>query len=200
MAVRGIQRFSKLRWLRRISNTSVCKKLELIDKLWKGGRGSLKIIVTLSHCKRNLAQHLLFFFNENNIHKWFQWFPLVFHEDHIDESAADVKVTFINKDGSESQVVGKVGQNLLRLAQKNDIELEGKNCFSIEFYYSHYYWCNVDRCLWMFYCMLDLPCNFGWRNIQETSWAKRRGGRYVGWGLGANTHVNTFYFHIFKSN
>jgi len=34
-------------------------------------------------------------------------------------------LTFIRKDGTEAEVEGKVGQNLLRLAQKNDIELEG---------------------------------------------------------------------------
>ena len=32
---------------------------------------------------------------------------------------------FVKKDGSEQEVEAKVGQNLLRLAQKNGIELEG---------------------------------------------------------------------------
>ena len=45
--------------------------------------------------------------------------------DHDDPNAADVKVTYILKDGEEHEVVGKVGQNLLRLGQKHDIPLEG---------------------------------------------------------------------------
>lgn len=36
-----------------------------------------------------------------------------------------INVTYVNKDGSETHVKGKPGQNLLRLAQKHDVELEG---------------------------------------------------------------------------
>ena len=49
-----------------------------------------------------------------------------FHgHDHDDPNAADVTVTYVLKDGEEHEVVGKVGQNLLRLGQKYDIPLEG---------------------------------------------------------------------------
>ena len=34
-------------------------------------------------------------------------------------------ITFVRKDGSKKTVEGKEGQNLLRLAQKHEIELEG---------------------------------------------------------------------------
>jgi ferredoxin len=36
-----------------------------------------------------------------------------------------VHITFVRKDGSKTTVEGKEGQNLLRLAQKHEIELEG---------------------------------------------------------------------------
>ena len=36
-----------------------------------------------------------------------------------------VRFSYIAKDGSEIPVVAKVGQNLLRVAQRNDVELEG---------------------------------------------------------------------------
>jgi len=42
-----------------------------------------------------------------------------------DPDAADVHLTFVNKDGSEKEVHAKVGENLLRLAQRNGVELEG---------------------------------------------------------------------------
>ena len=45
--------------------------------------------------------------------------------DHIDEDAAEVSVTFVLKDKTERLIVGREGQNLLRLAQQHDIELEG---------------------------------------------------------------------------
>ncbi len=49
-----------------------------------------------------------------------------FHGDeHLDPDAKHVHVVFVRKDGSEKEVEGRVGQNLLRLAQKNDVELEG---------------------------------------------------------------------------
>ena len=45
--------------------------------------------------------------------------------DHVDEDAAEVRVTFVLKDKTERLIVGREGQNLLRLAQQHDIELEG---------------------------------------------------------------------------
>lgn len=45
--------------------------------------------------------------------------------DHDDPNAVDVRVTYILKDGEEKEVIGKTGQNLLRLGQKYDIPLEG---------------------------------------------------------------------------
>eukprot|EP00946_MAST-07B_sp_MAST-7B-sp1_P002098 g2098.t1 len=45
--------------------------------------------------------------------------------DHIDENAAEVKVVYVLKDKTEMEVVGREGQNLLRLAQQHGIELEG---------------------------------------------------------------------------
>ena len=36
-----------------------------------------------------------------------------------------VAFSYIAKDGTEIPVVAKVGQNLLRVAQRNDVELEG---------------------------------------------------------------------------
>mmetsp|Transcript_24342 Transcript_24342/g.52773 ORF Transcript_24342/g.52773 Transcript_24342/m.52773 type:complete len:143 (-) Transcript_24342:262-690(-) len=46
-------------------------------------------------------------------------------EEHVEPDAKTVHLTFVKKDGEEQQVEAKVGQNLLRLAQRNDIELEG---------------------------------------------------------------------------
>ena len=45
--------------------------------------------------------------------------------DHIEENAADVNITFLLKDGAELNIVGREGQNLLRLAQQHDIPVEG---------------------------------------------------------------------------
>ena len=58
--------------------------------------------------------------------------------DHDDPNAVDVRVTYSLKDGEEKEVIGKTGQNLLRLGQKYDIPLEGA--------------CEGMR-------MLNLPCN-----------------------------------------
>ena len=41
--------------------------------------------------------------------------------DHDDPNAVDVRVTYILKDGGGEEVIGKTGQNLLRLGQKYDI-------------------------------------------------------------------------------
>lgn len=47
-------------------------------------------------------------------------------EDHVEPDAKSVVIIFRKmKDGSEQKVEGKVGQNLLRLAQHNGVELEG---------------------------------------------------------------------------
>ena len=43
----------------------------------------------------------------------------------IDENAAEVNVTFVLKDKTEKNIVGREGQNMLRLAQQHGIELEG---------------------------------------------------------------------------
>lgn len=49
-----------------------------------------------------------------------------FHgHDHIEEDAPEVNVSFILKDGTNVNIVGREGQNLLRLAQANDIPMEG---------------------------------------------------------------------------
>jgi len=49
-----------------------------------------------------------------------------FHgDDHFDPDAKHVHITFVKKDGTEHEVEGRVGQNLLRLAQKHNMELEG---------------------------------------------------------------------------
>ena len=45
--------------------------------------------------------------------------------DDIDENAAEVNVTFVLKDKTEKNIVGREGQNMLRLAQQHGIELEG---------------------------------------------------------------------------
>jgi ferredoxin-2, mitochondrial len=45
--------------------------------------------------------------------------------DHVEDDAAEVRVTFVLKDKTERVIVGLEGQNLLRLAQQHDIELEG---------------------------------------------------------------------------
>ena len=48
-----------------------------------------------------------------------------FHgHDHIEEDAPEVNVSFILKDGTNVNIVGREGQNLLRLAQANDIPME----------------------------------------------------------------------------
>lgn len=39
--------------------------------------------------------------------------------------SCSVKITYVNKDGSKKEVVGKEGQNLLHLAHENEIDLEG---------------------------------------------------------------------------
>jgi len=46
-------------------------------------------------------------------------------DEHIDPNAKSVNIIFVKRDEEEVQVEGKVGENLLRLAQKNGIELEG---------------------------------------------------------------------------
>jgi|EP00505_MAST-04D_sp_SCG-Rhode-Island_P002093 ferredoxin-2, mitochondrial len=45
--------------------------------------------------------------------------------DHDDPNAKPVNVTYILKDGEILNVVGREGQNILRLAQKHDIPMEG---------------------------------------------------------------------------
>jgi ferredoxin len=42
-----------------------------------------------------------------------------------DASAADVRIVFITKDGSEQQVTGKAGQDLLDVAHHHGVDLEG---------------------------------------------------------------------------
>mmetsp|Transcript_9215 Transcript_9215/g.10613 ORF Transcript_9215/g.10613 Transcript_9215/m.10613 type:complete len:191 (-) Transcript_9215:1714-2286(-) len=46
-------------------------------------------------------------------------------DDHIPDDAPVVNFSFVTKDEKEVLVEAKVGQNLLRVAQKNDVELEG---------------------------------------------------------------------------
>ena len=43
----------------------------------------------------------------------------------MDEQAAIVNVSFQLKDGTKIEIVGREGQNLLRLAQAHDIPMEG---------------------------------------------------------------------------
>ena len=45
--------------------------------------------------------------------------------DHFDHDAAKVNITFITKEGNEIDIIGREGQNLLRLAQAHDIAMEG---------------------------------------------------------------------------
>ena len=46
-------------------------------------------------------------------------------DERIDPDAAAVNVAYIKSDGTRMEVEGRVGQNLLRLAQKHGIEVEG---------------------------------------------------------------------------
>ncbi|GBG30158.1 Adrenodoxin-like protein, mitochondrial [Hondaea fermentalgiana] len=46
-------------------------------------------------------------------------------DDHVNPNAKTVHLSFVLKSGEEVPVEAKVGQNLLRLAQKNDVPLEG---------------------------------------------------------------------------
>lgn len=40
-------------------------------------------------------------------------------------SVHSVHCTYVNKDGSETKAVGKVGENMLRVAHENGVDLEG---------------------------------------------------------------------------
>eukprot|EP00499_Haloplacidia_sp_CaronLabIsolate_P001671 CAMPEP_0196781240 /NCGR_PEP_ID=MMETSP1104-20130614/9327_1 /TAXON_ID=33652 /ORGANISM="Cafeteria sp., Strain Caron Lab Isolate" /LENGTH=159 /DNA_ID=CAMNT_0042151463 /DNA_START=1 /DNA_END=477 /DNA_ORIENTATION=+ len=52
--------------------------------------------------------------------------PVAAHDDeHVAPDAPDVNVVYVLKDGSRKEVVAKEGQNLLRIAHRNDIDLEG---------------------------------------------------------------------------
>jgi|TARA_B110000211_G_scaffold99072_1_gene115386 ferredoxin-2, mitochondrial len=51
--------------------------------------------------------------------------PLLHGHDHTDEHAAKVNIAFKLKDGTITNIVGREGQNLLRLAQQHDIPMEG---------------------------------------------------------------------------
>lgn len=51
--------------------------------------------------------------------------PAQHGDEHIDPDAAVVRVTYVKRCGERVQVEGRVGQNLLRLAQQNDLEVEG---------------------------------------------------------------------------
>jgi len=44
---------------------------------------------------------------------------------NVAADAKTINIIFVKKDGTEARLPGKVGENLLRFAQRNDIELEG---------------------------------------------------------------------------
>lgn len=48
-----------------------------------------------------------------------------FHGDSFPAEKKTIPITFVRRNGEEKVVMGAAGQNLLRLAQENDIELEG---------------------------------------------------------------------------
>lgn len=47
------------------------------------------------------------------------------HGEPPDPNAPDVHITFVEPDGTEHQITGKAGQDLMTVAHDNDVELEG---------------------------------------------------------------------------
>jgi ferredoxin len=61
-----------------------------------------------------------------NLTRPFTATALVRHgHDHVDPEAQKINITFVMKDGKDVQIIGREGQNLLRLAQAHDIPMEG---------------------------------------------------------------------------
>lgn len=71
-------------------------------------------------------------------------------------------MTFIDKDGTEVKLQVAEGDNLLDIAQANDLEMEGvlsratipTSCFFLLTLLR-------ARCLWWLVCVFNLPCNCG---------------------------------------
>ena len=75
---------------------------------------------------------------------------------HIDppKPGEELHVTFIDKDGDGHTFEVAQGDNLLDIAQANDLEMEGTYRKSSQSFTDR-----SARCLWWILCLLNLPCD-----------------------------------------
>ena len=66
--------------------------------------------------------------------------------------SCSVNVTFIDRDGDRHDIKGKVGDNVLYLAHRHGIEMEGNSTYIVVCTYVCMYVC---MCVCMYVCMYD---------------------------------------------
>lgn len=69
-------------------------------------------------------------------------------------------MTFIDKDGEKYDFQVSEGDNLLDIAQANDLEMEGLNPL-LRTRLSHAYSLRINRCMWRFVRLLNMSCYCG---------------------------------------
>lgn len=91
---------------------------------------------------------------------------------HIDppKPGEELHVTFIDKDGDQHEFEVAEGDNLLDIAQANDLEMEGEVSEACSATYA-----DTIRRMWRFLRLLDLSCNCsGRRHVRQDTRSRRR--------------------------